>query len=92
MRLPLVERLGALPEAAREAIVDERVLEDLLEGVLDGHGTARGGRGGDLDLLGGDVHGGTGVGSSVRHLPRGCTGQRCKAEGLLPTTRSRTVC
>ena len=52
VRLPSVQRLGRLPEPAREAVVHERKLENTLQRVQDGH-LALGGRiGRNLDLLG----------------------------------------
>ena len=50
--LTSVEGLGGLAEAAGQTVVNQRQLQDTLEGVLHGHLTL-GGIGGDLDLLGG---------------------------------------
>lgn len=60
--LSSVESLGALSETTGETVVDQRLLQDFLESVLDGHGTLGGGSwclclsgnlldGGLLDLL-----------------------------------------
>ena len=57
VRLAAVERLGGLAEAAGEAVVHERELEDALERVKDRHLALGGGVGRDLDLIG---HGGGG--------------------------------
>lgn len=52
--LATVKGLGGFTKTTGETIVDECVLEDTLQGLLDGHLTfASGGIGGDLDLLGG---------------------------------------
>lgn len=67
--LPLVQSLGTLPQTTGEPVIDEGVLQDLLESVLDGHGTLGGG--GDLDIVHDDFFGGGsggGVGTSVRHF------------------------
>jgi hypothetical protein len=68
MSLPLVQSLGTLPQTTGESVVNESVLEDLLKGVLDRHGTL--GRGGDLDVVDDDLFRGSGsrVGTSVRHF------------------------
>lgn len=67
--LSLVEGLGTLSETSGETIVDESVLEDLLEGILNGHGGI-GSRGlddlDDLDSLDNLFN----VGSSVRHFDK----------------------
>jgi hypothetical protein len=67
--LLLVECLGTLPQTPGETIVNKSVLDDLLEGILDGHGTGLvggGGLGGYLDIGGRCV--GSGFRSSVRHF------------------------
>ena len=52
--LATVEGLGSLTETAGESIVDQRDLEDTLEGIEDGHGTGLSGLiGANFDLLGG---------------------------------------
>lgn len=52
--LAAVEGLGGFTETTGETVMDECVLEDTLQGLLDGHLTfSGGGIGGDLDLLGG---------------------------------------
>jgi len=79
--LALVEGLGALAEAAGEAVVDEGLLEDLLEGVLDRH-LALGGLGLlDLDLL--DVGHNLGLASVVAHDLRARRGGCSVSEKLL---------
>ena len=45
-RLPLVQGLLGLPEAAGEAVSDQRLLEDLLEGRVNVHGAGISGGGG----------------------------------------------
>lgn len=54
MGLAAVEGLGGFTETTGETIVDERVLEDTLQRLLNGHlsFTSRS-IGGDFDLLGG---------------------------------------
>jgi hypothetical protein len=64
--LSLVEGLGGLSETSGKTVVDEGSLDDLLEGILDRHGSRLVGDIGDLDLGGGGV--GSNVGSSVRHF------------------------
>jgi len=49
--LPLVESLGTLTKTASKTIMDERVLQNLLKGILDGK-LALGGICSDFDLLG----------------------------------------
>ena len=63
VRLAAVEGLDALLQAAGEAVVDERLLQDLLDGVLEGHGLLLLLLLGDLldDLLGGNLLTGTGT-------------------------------
>jgi hypothetical protein len=52
--LATVESLGSLAETAGESVVDQRDLEDTLEGIEDGHGTGLSGLiGANFDLLGG---------------------------------------
>ena len=52
--LATVEGLGSLTETAGKSIVDQRDLEDTLEGIEDGHGAGLGGLiGANFDLLGG---------------------------------------
>lgn len=52
--LAAVKGLGGLTETTGKTIVDEGVLENTLEGVLDGHLTfAGGGIGGNFNFLGG---------------------------------------
>jgi hypothetical protein len=52
--LATVKSLGSLTETAGESIVDQRDLEDTLEGIEDGHGTGLSGLiGANFDLLGG---------------------------------------
>jgi hypothetical protein len=52
--LATVKSLGSLTETASESIVDQRDLEDTLEGIKDGHGTGLSGLiGANFDLLGG---------------------------------------
>jgi len=52
--LATVESLGSLAETAGESIVDQRDLEDTLEGIEDGHGAGLSGLiGANFDLLGG---------------------------------------
>jgi hypothetical protein len=84
MSLPLVQSLGTLPQTTGESVVNESVLEDLLKGVLDRHGTL--GRGGDLDVVDDDLFRGSGsrVGTSVRHFYWVCGGL-----GLLPRYSTR---
>jgi hypothetical protein len=84
MSLPLVQSLGTLPQTTGESVVNESVLEDLLKGVLDRHGTL--GRGGDLDVVDDDLFRGSGsrVGTSVRHFYWVCGGL-----GLLPRYNTR---
>lgn len=65
--LALVEGLGSLAETAGEAVVDEGLFEDLLEGVLDRH-LALGGLGLldlDLDVL--DLVDNRGLASVITH-------------------------
>jgi hypothetical protein len=52
--LATIESLGSLTETAGESVVDQRDLEDTLEGIEDGHGTGLSGLiGANFDLLGG---------------------------------------
>lgn len=54
MGLATVKCLGGLTETTGKTIVDEGVLENTLEGLLDGHLTfAGGGIGGNFNFLGG---------------------------------------
>lgn len=48
--LAAVEGLGSLTETAGKTVVNERVAENTLQGILNGHLTL-GGIGGDLDLI-----------------------------------------
>jgi len=69
MRLAAIERLAGFAEAAREAIVDQRELEDALQGVEHAHlrtAAGAGGVGGDFDFGGGGGGGGGGGLFSVR--------------------------
>jgi len=69
VRLAAIERLAGFAEAAREAIVDQRELEDALQGVEHAHlrtAAGAGGVGGDFDFGGGGGGGGGGGLFSVR--------------------------
>mgnify|MGYP007076337086 CR=1 FL=1 len=62
--LAAVERLGSLTEAASKAVMDERLLQHLLESILNAHRATGSGSRGLLGLLDLDIHGGL---FNVRH-------------------------
>lgn len=54
MSLATIQSLGGFTETSGKTVMDEGMLEDTLQGLLDGHlAFAGGGISGDLDLLGG---------------------------------------